>query len=621
MTAQLVAGDLLVYAAQILVVGTAAALIGAILRLRAPGARLLYWQTAIAGCLLLPALRHWKTPVESGMVTTASEVITVVATKSAPSLQMPSLPALFLWVIAAGIALRMAWLGIGLWRLRRYRIRSREFEGVGQWKAAAELRISEDVASPVTFGYGDPVVLLPPQFTELDPAMQQAILCHEVLHVWRRDWAWTLAEEFIRAIFWFHPAIWWMLGEAQLAREETVDRLVIETLDAREQYVDALLAIAGAMPQLDLAPATLFLKRRHLKQRLIAIVKEARMSKARLISTFAASAAMLAGVCWMITGALPLTAAPQTVNDAPGVSVQTGSAPLMHRAAVIYPPDALAKGIQGTVVVQAKLGADGSVADALVVSGPEELRKAALESVLNWHFDRGAAGSTQQVTIEFTLPAQAATGPVPAAAILVTVPPGAASEPKTIKSFEVSGLSEQSQTELLAQLPFHEGDTLALSDFWKLAAAVRQFDSHLMVSFADGATGLTVRIMPRIAPGVMGGILAPLPGAPPPPPGMPMTAPSAIRVGGDAQQMNLISQVRPAYPPEAKAARVQGKVRFDATIGPDGHVENLQVVSGPPLLVNSALEAVQQWVYKPTLLNGQPVKVITRVDVNYTLSQ
>jgi len=60
-------------------------------------------------------------------------------------------------------------------------------------------------------------------------------------------------------------------------------------------------------------------------------------------------------------------------------------------------------------------------------------------------------------------------------------------------------------------------------------------------------------------------------------------------------------------------------VRFEAVIGPDGHVLNLQVVSGPPLLISSAVDAVKQWVYKPTLLNGQPVTVITTVDVNYTL--
>jgi TonB family protein len=424
-----------------------------------------------------------------------------------------------------------------------------------------------------------------------------------------------------------------MLGEAQLAREETVDRLVIETTGARERYLDALLAIAGAPARLDLAPAPLFLKRRHLKQRVIAIVKEARMSKARLISTFAASAAMLAGVCWIVTGALPLTAAPQGVVDAPGVSVQTGSAPLMHRAPVVYPQDAIAKGIQGTVVVQAKLGADGSVADALVVSGPEELRKAALQSVLNWHFDRGLAGTMQQVTIGFAIPAQQ-TGatesaiPVPAAVRrsgnlqAFIAPPGLTQEPSIVNLIAVSGLSEEAQAQLLAQLPLHEGDSMSLSDFGKLTAAVRAFDSHLMVSIGDSPSGLNVRIMPQMTPGVMGGIIAPTITAAPPSGGM-MTAmvPHAIRVGGNVQQMNLISQVRPAYPPEAKAARVQGMVRFEATIGPDGHIQNLSLVSGPPLLVNSAMEAVQQWVYKPTLLNGQPVAVITQVDVNYTLSQ
>jgi protein TonB len=61
-------------------------------------------------------------------------------------------------------------------------------------------------------------------------------------------------------------------------------------------------------------------------------------------------------------------------------------------------------------------------------------------------------------------------------------------------------------------------------------------------------------------------------------------------------------------------------VRFEAMIGPDGRVQNLKVLSGPPILVSSALEAVKQWVYRPTLLNGQPVAVVTVVDVNYTLA-
>ncbi len=83
----------------------------------------------------------------------------------------------------------------------------------------------------------------------------------------------------------------------------------------------------------------------------------------------------------------------------------------------------------------------------------------------------------------------------------------------------------------------------------------------------------------------------------------------------------LVSQEKPVYPPLAKAARVQGTVTFEALIGTDGHVQNLQLVSGPPLLVPASMTAVQQWVYKPTLLNGNPVEVITTVDVNFTLTE
>jgi protein TonB len=87
------------------------------------------------------------------------------------------------------------------------------------------------------------------------------------------------------------------------------------------------------------------------------------------------------------------------------------------------------------------------------------------------------------------------------------------------------------------------------------------------------------------------------------------------------QQANLIKQPKPVYPPLAKAARVQGVVKFEAKIAKDGTIQDLKLVSGPPLLVQAAMQAVQQWVYKPTLLNGEPVEVLTTIDVNFTLSQ
>ena len=97
--------------------------------------------------------------------------------------------------------------------------------------------------------------------------------------------------------------------------------------------------------------------------------------------------------------------------------------------------------------------------------------------------------------------------------------------------------------------------------------------------------------------------------------------PQRIRVGGLVQAANLIRKITPVYPPLAKQARIQGVVRFTAVIGKDGAIQNLQLVSGHPLLVEAARQAVTQWQYKTTLLNGEPVEVVTQIDVNFTLSQ
>lgn len=127
------------------------------------------------------------------------------------------------------------------------------------------------------------------------------------------------------------------------------------------------------------------------------------------------------------------------------------------------------------------------------------------------------------------------------------------------------------------------------------------------------------------AGGVIGGIIGSIPVAAPPPPPVKeapkAVAPQRIRVGGNVQQAKLVRQPKPLYPPLARQARIQGVVRFTAVIGRDGSIQNLQLVSGHPLLVPSAQEAVKQWVYQPTLLNGEPVEVITQIDVNFTLSQ
>jgi TonB family protein len=113
--------------------------------------------------------------------------------------------------------------------------------------------------------------------------------------------------------------------------------------------------------------------------------------------------------------------------------------------------------------------------------------------------------------------------------------------------------------------------------------------------------------------GAVGGAVGSVPGNPPP------TGP--LMVGANVIAANLITKVDAVYPPLARKARISGTVRFGVTIGPDGRVENAELISGHPLLVQSAREALQQYVYKPTLLNGQPVTVKTTIDVPFVLDR
>lgn len=98
------------------------------------------------------------------------------------------------------------------------------------------------------------------------------------------------------------------------------------------------------------------------------------------------------------------------------------------------------------------------------------------------------------------------------------------------------------------------------------------------------------------------------------------SGPLRVRVSQAVMQGMAETRVAPIYPPDAKAARIQGSVVLKAIIGKDGTIENLSVISGHPLLTPSALDAVRQWKYRPYLLNGSPVEVETQVTINFTLA-
>jgi len=119
-------------------------------------------------------------------------------------------------------------------------------------------------------------------------------------------------------------------------------------------------------------------------------------------------------------------------------------------------------------------------------------------------------------------------------------------------------------------------------------------------------------------------IFKPIPPAQPKPKPEAATVPAPakpITVSQGVQEAKILKRVVPGYPPLARQARVSGTVRLIGVIARDGTMQQLQLVSGHPLLVDAALSAVRQWIYRPTLLNGQAVEVIAPIDVIFSLSQ
>jgi len=611
MKAELIWSDVLAYSLQVgLLVGIGAA-IPALFRIRAPRARLLFWQILLAACIALPWVRGWKQEVVAGAVQQIRVLADVAPVTGAP-VAPRTIPftAIALWAIAAGIAIRLANLAIGLARLRAYRRRGQllapelRIPGIPRH---VEIMISNDVPGPVSFGWREPAILLPARFPSLPAAMREAILCHELVHVERRDWLSTLAEELSRAVLWFHPAVWWVIGEIHLAREQAVDESVLETTQAREPYMDALLTMAGVAPApaADLAPAPMFLRKRHLKKRLVAIVKEVRMKRVsgmRLACLTGAAMMTVVAAGWVVTGIFPLAAAPRYANDGAGVTVNTAASHLLHRAPVPYPDEARAKGIEGTVVAQLRLNADGEVADAAILSGPQELRKAVLESVLAWHFEKSDGGSPRTVSVQFAKPASLAQAPPPPPPALAAQPPAAAVKIRHI----INGLPDEMRDALRSTLPVHEGDDWSPAALSAVNQTARGFDSHLQSSVQRDVQGQFDIVIGL--PATME--VAATPQNP--------DESDVMHVGNGVMAPELVSKVEPQYTEQARAAKYGGSVLLSIVIGTDGRATDFKVIKSLGMgLDENAIEAVQQWHFRPGMKAGIPVKVQAQIEVNF----
>ena len=295
--------NLIAYSIQIALLVTAGTLVLRLLKVRHPGALLLYWQLLLGACLLLPVFQPWQKPAVRNFLTLSSRT-TDVETTLGPMSAVPERffsSELLAYAIAAGMGFRCLWLALGLLRLGQYQRQARllnppppaVMEMQEKMGVSARVHVSAELHRPVTFGLRPPVLLLPSSFQDMELARQRAVVCHELWHIRRKDWVFILLEALVTTPLWFHPAVWWLLDRIRLCREQVVDQLVLKTTQQRKPYLDALLETALACQHPRFTPAPLFLSQRHLTQRVASIVKEVSMSKTRLAVSLAVASISL----------------------------------------------------------------------------------------------------------------------------------------------------------------------------------------------------------------------------------------------------------------------------------------------------------------------------------------
>jgi TonB family protein len=254
--------------------------------------------------------------------------------------------------------------------------------------------MSSMVESPSVVGWLRPVILLPPAtLMGLTSLQLEAIIAHEIAHIRRYDYLVNMVQMLVETLLFYHPAVWWTSKRMRLERELCCDDLAVRFCGNPLRYAKALTRLERLrLSTPNVAMASTGGPLLYRIQRLVGVNgKEHGPSRLPALLAIGIGVLCLAlNVTW-VRG-----------QDSPGVKVDLGSSSLIHRTPVRYPEAVQKQGITGTVQLEVKLDATGNVSDARVLSGPEELRKTALESVLNWHFTSDAARGTRQISISFS---------------------------------------------------------------------------------------------------------------------------------------------------------------------------------------------------------------------------
>ena len=342
MTAELLAHNVAAHWMQAGAVAGIAWLGVAVLRIREPRFLLKYWQAVLLLLLLAPLVQPRQPVAEApaGVPLPPGDLESVLsAAVDAPvAVSIIALPAergsidpwtWMLGIATAGVVVRLVWLGVGLVRLVRLGRSARQVappaparEFLTRFGLSAVFVQPPDVRMPCSFGLFRPTVVLPPAFDGLDPAFQRAVVCHELVHVGRRDFAGAVLEEVVAALFWFHPWVWPIRQRIRLHREQVVDAAVVRCTGDRRAYVRCLVALAGHPRAL--GPAAPMLRSTELRARTDALFEKGRtMSKRRSAVLATGLCAALGAAVWTAAVTVPLRAAPVPPDPA-AVTVAMG---------------------------------------------------------------------------------------------------------------------------------------------------------------------------------------------------------------------------------------------------------------------------------------------------------
>ena len=513
--------------AVLVAVGTAGVL--RILNVKTAAARHAAWAGVVVVMLLLPVWTVWGPKVAWHLLPPLPDLAATHAIAATdtfePALGPPVSPrhpswnwtAGLLGVYLAGVAVFLVRLTLGT--LQAYLLVRRAFHRDGKLFSGA-------CGAPVTVGWLCPVVVLPESWSQWPAAQLDAVLTHEHAHARRRDPLFQWLALLNRAVFWFHPLAWWLERRMAALAEEACDAVVLahghDPRDYSRYLIDMARSVAtsGARIQVwGMAMPGGFLEQRI--RRILEGGPLPRLSRVRLVCACIACAAtsaafatstldhqrparqpgpevvpaqnpkvpdkavrnlMLAQIQQQAATGLP---APAAIPEGPGVKV-SGADRILHREPVEYPAEARAKGIEGTVILDVTLAPDGTVSDAAVIGGPMDLRRAALSSVLQWHFSKEAA-PRQQVSVEFSLSGAKAAA-APECRMMARRPTAAATGaivsdvPRTLH-VDIQGLSAEAAAELRQRLALREGETLDHAAFVKelerIHQIVTEFDPHL----------------------------------------------------------------------------------------------------------------------------------------------